>query len=245
MTSHEPVRVVIHGASGRMGQALLRLLDGWPGLRLVAAVAGRQAPQLQNVPGFTRDQLGRLPEFDVAIDFSLPVAFDGILAICLQRKAALVSGTTGLSAEQFAKLDEAATHIPVCWAANFSLGVAVLSELVQQAAQAVPDWACDIVESHHIHKKDAPSGTALALGQAVLDGGGAQPHYASLRAGDIVGEHLVQLTGLGERLELIHRASNRDIFARGALHCAAGLAARPAGRWRVIELLDRNDTSPV
>ena len=114
--------------------------------------------------------------------------------------------------------------------------MAVLSELVERAAAALPGWDCDIVESHHVHKQDAPSGTALTLG-ACAEQGGANPRYASLRAGDIVGEHLVQFTSLGERIELTHRASNRDIFARGALHAAVRLVGRPPGQYRVRDLL--------
>lgn len=237
--AYEPVRLVVHGASGRMGQALLRLRAEQPALRLVAAVAGREAPRIEGVPGFTAAQLDALPPFDVCIDFSLPQGFDAVLACCRERGAALVSGTTGLSPIQREELDAAATRIPVLWSANFSLGVAVLTDLVRRAAAALPQWQRDIVEFHHIHKQDAPSGTALALGQAMQDGGGGAPHYASLRAGDIVGEHLVQFTGLGERIELVHRATDRDIFARGALRCALALAQRAPGRYRVIELLDQ------
>src|SRR5690606_3646459 len=103
--------------------------------------------------------------------------------------------------------------------ANFSLGVAVLAELVERAAASLPDWDCDVLETHHVHKRDSPSGTALALGERAA-AAGARARYASLRAGDVVGEHTVQFTGLGERLELIHRATDRDVFARGALHAA-------------------------
>ena len=112
----------------------------------------------------------------------------------------------------------------------------MLNDLVERAARALPGWDCDIVESHHTRKLDAPSGTALTLGDAAGQGG-ATPHYASIRAGDIVGEHLVQFTSAGERIELVHRASNRDIFARGALHVAVRLKGRAAGRYRVADLL--------
>lgn len=234
-----PLRVLIHGASGRMGQALLRLAAGEPALQVVAAVTHRP-PATRVVDGvayFAASELPGAPVFDVAIDFSLPEGFDPILALCLQRKAALVSGTTGLSEAQRAALQQAGGDIPVVWASNFSLGVAVLAELVERAAAALPGWDCDIIESHHIHKQDAPSGTALTLGQGV-ELAGATPRYASLRAGDIVGEHLVQFTGLGERVELTHRATNRDIFARGALHAAQRLTNRPPGLYRVRDLLD-------
>ena len=232
-----PLRLVIHGASGRMGQALVRLCAEEPALQLVAAVAGREAPHIAGVPGFAARQLASLPKFDVCIDFSLPAGFDPVLDRCLAQGAAFVSGTTGLDSHQQTRLDEAAARIPVLWAANFSLGVAVLEDLVRRAAAALPQWQRHIVESHHLHKKDAPSGTALVLGQAVVEGGGAAPHYASLRAGDIVGEHLVQFTGQGERIELVHRANDRDIFARGALHAAAWLHAHAPGRYQVGDTL--------
>ena len=222
-----------------MGQALLRLCAERPdACRVVAAVARGMPAQrvVDGVPWFATSELGGLPEFDVAIDFSLPAGFDGVLALCASRGAALVSGTTGLAAAQREALEAAATTIPVLWASNFSLGVAVLGELVERAARALQGWDCDIVEAHHVHKQDAPSGTALSLGQAA-ERGGAAPHYASLRAGDIVGEHTVQFTGLGERVELVHRATNRDVFARGALHAALRLAGRGPGHYRLADLI--------
>ena len=234
-----PLRLLIHGASGRMGQALLRLGPRLPDSRVVAGVCGDRPGQrvVDGVPQFAASELGGVPAFDVAIDFSRPEGFERILALCTERGAALVSGTTGLSESQFAALDQAAVRIPCAWAANFSLGVAVLSRLVEQAVPALAGWDCDIVESHHARKIDAPSGTALALG-AVASAAGAEPRYASVRAGDIVGEHLVQFTGMGERLELAHRATNRDVFARGALHAARRLQGRPPGRYGLRDLLD-------
>jgi 4-hydroxy-tetrahydrodipicolinate reductase len=233
-----PVRILIHGASGRMGQTLLRLAAEREDLAIVAAVAPPSADAaLLGQPFHPLDQLETAPEFDAAIDFSLPAGFDAILALCARRGAAFVSGTTGLASTQRAAMQSASTQIPMLWAANFSLGVAVLEELVERAATALHTWDCDIVESHHTRKLDAPSGTALALG-AAAQRSGADPRYASLRAGDIVGEHLVQFTGQGERIELIHRAGNRDIFARGALHAAARLAGRAPGSYRLRDLLD-------
>ncbi len=221
-----------------MGQALLRLAADDQALQVVAAVVGRSPSQrvIDGVPHFAASELAGAPAFDVAIDFSLPHGFGPILALCVQRGAPLVSGTTGLDEAQRAALAEAAQRIPLVWASNFSLGVAVLTDLVERAAGTLPGWDCDIVESHHVHKQDAPSGTALTLGEAAT-GSGAQPRFASLRAGDIVGEHLVQFTGLGERIELVHRASNRDIFARGALHAAKRLHGRPPGSYRVRDLI--------
>lgn len=233
-----PIRILIHGASGRMGQALSRLSGERDDIQLVAAVSRSKPAQrvVDGVPQFSVAELHGVPAFDVAIDFSLPAGFDAILGLCLERGAALVSGTTGLGPEQRAAIDRASARIPVLWAANFSLGVAVLCELVERAARTLPGWDCDIVESHHVHKKDAPSGTALVLG-ACAEEGGAIPRHAAIRAGDIVGEHLVQFTGLGERVELVHRATNRDVFARGALHAAVRLAGRDPGSYGLRDLL--------
>ncbi|MGY0651067.1 4-hydroxy-tetrahydrodipicolinate reductase [Luteimonas sp. A537] len=235
----DPVRFLIHGGSGRMGRALLRLCaQGVPEDCSVVAAVSRRPPQrvVDGVPQFATSELPGVPAFDVAIDFSLPEGFDPLLALCRQRGAALVSGTTGLSDAQRQAMAAAAADIPLLWAANFSLGVAVLEELVERAAGTLAGWDCDIVETHHVHKKDAPSGTALALG-AVAERGGAEPRYASLRAGDVVGEHLVQFTGMGERIELVHRATSRDVFARGALLAASRLHGREAGAWRLRDLL--------
>ena len=222
-----------------MGQALLRLCREDSGCEVVAAVSRRNPAQrvVDGVAQFAASEMSGTPAFDVAVDFSLPEAFDAVLALCVERKAALVSGTTGLSDGQREALQVASASIPVLWASNFSIGVAVLHELVRRAAAALPGWDCDIIESHHVHKKDAPSGTALTLGQAAGSAGQAV-RYASLRAGDIVGEHTVQFTGLGERIELTHRATHRDIFARGALHVARALVGRAPGAYRVRDLLD-------
>lgn len=221
-----------------MGQALLRLARERDDLQAVAAVSRGQPAQrvVEGVPRFAASELSGVPEFDVAIDFSLPEGFDPVLALCVARGSAFVSGTTGLDAAQRVALDAAAVDVPVLWASNFSLGVAVLHALVERAAAALPGWDCDIVEQHHIRKRDAPSGTALTLG-AAAERGGAVPRYASLRAGDIVGEHTVQFAAAGERIELIHRATDRDIFARGALHAAARLPGRAPGRYALADLL--------
>ncbi len=220
-----------------MGQALLRLAAEEPGGHVVAAVSrsGNAVLPLQ-VPQFPATALEAVPDFDVAVDFSLPEGFDAVLALCLSRGAALVSGTTGLDAARKQRLETASASIPLVWASNFSLGVAVLHDLVARAAQLLPGWDCDIVEAHHTRKLDAPSGTALTLG-AAAQASGARPHYASIRAGDIVGEHVVQFAAAGERIELVHRATNRDIFARGALHVATRLHGHAPGRYRVAELL--------
>jgi 4-hydroxy-tetrahydrodipicolinate reductase len=221
-----PIKLLIFGASGRMGQALVRLAAANPALQIITANGRAQA-----------DQLDALPAFDVAIDFSSPAGFDAILALCVSRQKALVSGTTGLQASQFAALERAGASIPVLWASNYSLGVAVLNRLVAQAGHWLSDWQLDILESHHIHKIDAPSGTALSLGETAKLASGNDPVYHSLRGGDIIGEHTVQFTGPGERIELVHRATNRDIFAQGALMAAQRLAVKAKGLYRFDDLL--------
>ena len=232
-----PVRLLIHGGNGRMGQSLQRLGHEDARFAVVVAVSRKVGPRVvDGVPQFASSELAGVPDFDVAIDFSLPAGFDAILALCLARGKPLVSGTTALSAEQLVAMKAASTRIPIAWASNFSLGVALLHDLVARAAQALPGWDCDIVEAHHTRKLDAPSGTALTLGAAAHEHG-AIPHYASIRAGDIIGEHAVQFTAEGERIELVHRAGNRDIFARGALHVARSLRGRAPGSYRVVDLL--------
>jgi 4-hydroxy-tetrahydrodipicolinate reductase len=233
-----PIRILVHGSTGRMGQALLRLAGEQPGLSIVSAVARKPGQRvIDGIPQYAEKELSGVPPFDAAIDFSLPQGLEAVLALCVQRGAALVSGTTGLDDDQKDQLASAATRIPLVWSSNFSLGVAVLARLVQQAARALPGWDCDIVEAHHVRKQDAPSGTALTLG-ATAEQAGANPRYASIRAGDIVGEHTVQFTTHGERIELIHRATDRDIFARGALHAALRLAGRPAGAYSLADLVE-------
>lgn len=233
----DPLRVLIHGANGRMGQALLRLAGEDAAFNIVGAVSREVDARVgDGITRFAVAELNGVPTFDVAIDFSQPDGFDAILALCVVRGKPFVSGTTGLSASQFAALDAASTRIATIWASNYSLGVAVLHDLVERAARVLPGWDCDIIETHHIRKVDSPSGTALTLGDSAGKGG-AMPHYASIRAGDIIGEHCVQFTSTGERIELIHRATDRDIFARGALHAARTLHVREPHRYLVRDLL--------
>ena len=233
-----PLRVLIHGANGRMGQALLRLADEDAACEIVGAVSRHvDARVVDGIPRFAATELQGVPTFDVAIDFSQPAGFEALLRLCVARGKPFVSGTTSLTSSQFEALDAASARIATMWASNFSLGVAVLHDLVERAARVLPGWDCDIIESHHTGKLDAPSGTARTLGNSA-EQGGATPRYASIRAGDIVGEHSVQFTTTGERIELIHRATNRDIFAAGALHVARALQSRDAGRYRLIDLLD-------
>lgn len=233
-----PIRLAINGANGRMGSALQELLRD--DARFVVATRIGSA-----------DDWRRAPALDVVVDFSSPRGFDAALAHCEEHGVALASGTTGLDAAQRARIGAAAAKIPVLHAANFSLGIAVLAHLLRDAAAALPDWDLEIIEAHHARKVDAPSGTALALGRAAAEArsqdfeamavlarsgqaGLRRPGaigFASIRAGDIVGEHTAILATAGERLELSHRATDRAIFARGALTAAAWLAGKPPGRY--------------
>jgi 4-hydroxy-tetrahydrodipicolinate reductase len=251
-----PVRLAVSGASGRMGHALLGLLAEDARFELVhAVVAPGSIHDGQPVFAGASESLRHahdwnlVPEVDVVIDFSGPAALALALDHCLARGVALVSGTTGIDAALEARLADAGRHIAILRAANFSLGVAVLTRLLRGAAAALPAWDLEIVEAHHGRKQDAPSGTALALGRAAADArrttleatgvygregqtgarGEGDIGFAVVRGGDIVGEHSAMLIGQGERLELVHRATDRSIFARGALQAAHWLAGRPAG----------------
>lgn len=221
-----------------MGKALIRLAAADTSLLVVAAVSRSGDPAADaSVPAFRADAVGDWPAFDVAVDFSLPDGFDRLLDACRQRGAALVSGTTGLEGRQLMHLAEASSDIPVLWASNFSLGVVVLHELVRQVSESLPDWGVAIFETHHVHKLDAPSGTALTLARAASEVNGREPAIESIRQGEVIGEHVVRFSGMGETLELSHRASDRDIFALGALEAARRLALQPAGQFSLAELL--------
>lgn len=259
-----PIRLAINGASGRMGRALLALLRDDSRFELVHAVVAPGSADDGQPVNIRPDAALRFahdwadaPALDVMIDFSGPAALDGALNHCLAHGIALVSGTTGLDAAMEARLAQAGEHIALLRAANFSLGVAVLTRLLRDAAAALPDWDLEIVEAHHNRKQDAPSGTALALGHAAaaarkttLDHaavysreGQTGPRaegsigFAVVRGGDIVGEHTALLIGQGERVELGHRATDRSIFARGALQAAYWLSSRPAGHWQIDDVI--------
>jgi 4-hydroxy-tetrahydrodipicolinate reductase len=219
-----------------MGRALVRMASADARFQIAGAIT-RAGGSVGGVRALSAERIASAIPFDVLVDFSLPSAFDAALEICLQRGCALVSGTTGLSSDQITAMDAAAKSIPVIWASNFSMGAAVLNDLVARAAEALPGWDCHVIETHHTDKRDAPSGTAMTLGQSIASARGALPHIVSLRAGDVVGEHTVQFTGMGERLELIHRAADREIFARGALEAAARIAGRGPGRYALGKLL--------
>lgn len=203
---------------------------------------------------------------DVLIDFTTPAALEATLDAACEGKAALVIGTTGLEPHHHALIDVAARSVPVLQAANTSLGITLLASLVEQAARALgDDWDIEIVDLHHRHKVDAPSGTALALGEAAARGRGIQlakyaergrdgisaPRaqgaigFAAMRGGSAAGDHTVLFAAEGERLEFTHRAESRLIFARGALRAAAWLAGKPKGRYTMVDVLGLASPAPA
>ncbi|MEL7238731.1 MAG: 4-hydroxy-tetrahydrodipicolinate reductase, partial [Planctomycetota bacterium] len=213
------------------------------------------ADDLELAGALTRDATV-LPACDVLIDFTSPAGFRQWLSACVEAKTPFLSGTTGLTDADNALLDDAAEMIPVLHNTNTSLGVALLNRLARDAARVLGDeFDVEIVEAHHNQKKDAPSGTASTLADAVLDGlgrsrdalqfgrHGMTPRDAatvgvhSLRLGDVVGEHTAHFAGQGERIELTHKATSRDTFARGALRAARWLASQPAGRYVIDNVL--------
>lgn len=235
----EAIKLIIFGASGRMGRALLRIAAADQRFELVAGVVGRNVSTIDGVacPLFAINHLGELPTFDIAIDFSQPEAFETIVQFCISRNVPLVSGTTGLTASQKQTMTDATSAIPVLWASNFSLGVAVLNDLVSRAAKVLGSWGVEITETHHVHKKDAPSGTALTLGQSAEEGGAGKPGYVSHREGEVIGDHTVKFNGPGEFIELRHNAVDRDIFVRGALEAAYRLREKTPRLYQFSELI--------
>lgn len=260
----QTIRLAINGASGRMGRALLALVREDRRFELVhAAVAAGSEHDGTPVYGELSTSLryahdwASAPKADVVVDFSGPDGLYAVLAHCTEHGVALVTGTTGIDAALKARISDAGRRIAILRAANFSLGVAVLTRLLREAAAALPDWDLEIVEAHHGRKEDAPSGTALALGHAaaaardttlekdgvyVREGRPGARHsgnigFAVVRGGDVVGEHTALLLGHGERVELSHRATDRSIFARGALEAAAWLAGQKPGSYSIDDLL--------
>jgi len=267
----ELVYVVVYGSGGRMGQAVVRAILESTQARLACALvrpgSGLADEPLDRVFGALPRDVDFSTSLDpdvpcnVLVDFSGPNSFDAALALAVERRVAFISGTTGLRDEQLAAMHSAARTIAVLWSANFSLGVAMLLRAARRAAATLPEWDCEIVEMHHARKQDSPSGTALALGQAVADGRevalaeravfaridktgprkAGEIGFASLRGGDVVGEHTVIFATDSERLEFTHRAGSRDIFARGALAAAIWISGREPGMYTFDQVLAPND----
>ena len=265
-----PLRVVIAGATGRMGLMLLKAVAASPACRLVGALEREGSPHLGADAGslagleacgvaIGSDAVGALVGADAVIDFTTPANTVALSALAAQARIVHVIGTTGLAEADFCKLEAAARHAVLVQSGNMSLGVNLLAALIARAAAALDDsYDIEIVEMHHRHKVDAPSGTALMLGQAAAEGRGIalDAHsargrdghtgarrtgdigFASLRGGSVIGDHTVIFAGAGERIELRHVAEDRSLFADGALRAALWGRGRPPGFYGMTDVLE-------
>jgi len=260
------VKLALHGASGRMGRAITRLAQSLKDVEIVGAACSSGDPSLGRDIGelaglgslgvvTSPDVASSLLGADVVIDFSTASAVAPLAQLATRQRVALVIGTTNLDAAAKRALDKASEVVPVLVAGNMSLGIQVLAEVVEQALRRLGlGYDVEIVEVHHRKKIDSPSGTATRLLEAVKkvrpdlrelrgrDGEvGARTDdevaVIGIRGGDVIGDHTVHLLGDGERLELTHRATNRDLFAHGALRAAQFLAGKPAGRYQISDVL--------
>ena len=257
------------GATGRMGRAILACAQDHEDLALVGAATepgdaalGRDAGELAGLDSLgvplTDDRSQALSRAQVAIDFTLPAALEANVEACIVQGTALVVGTTGLGEQQLGALERAAHEIPIVYARNMSVGVNVFMNLVTRAAKALgPDYDVEIAEAHHRHKVDAPSGTAIDIGERIaavkgrsldeLAVHGRHGHtgprvpgtigFSVVRAGSIVGQHSVLFSALEEEVELTHRAIDRKSFARGAIRAARWLAGQPPGLYSMNDVL--------
>lgn len=260
-------QVVVVGARGRMGMQLVRSVMESDTMTLAGAVdrsggpgLGQDAGTLVGLPeiGVKVTEEIRPQRGAVVVDFSLPSATEANIAQCIEHRAPLVLGTTGISAQTRDVLKEAGKEVAIVSAANFSVGITLMVEMAAQAARALgTDWDAELFEIHHRHKRDAPSGTALRIGKAIAQNTGrtfddalvtgrasrSEPRtreeigISAVRGGDSVGEHTVLFFGNGERLELSHRATDRAIFARGALRAARWVADREPGLYDMKDVL--------
>ena len=264
------VKIGVLGANGRMGRVLIdaahqhqELVLGFASVRQHSPFIGIDAGELaginkQNVIiNVLADDIASTA--DVLIDFTLPEALENNLQFAVKHNKPVVIGTTGLNKAQLALIDEAAAHVPIVFAANYSVGVNLMLNLVSTAARVMGDGAdIEIIEAHHRFKKDAPSGTAIAIGQSIAntlnrdlstcavygregDTGERDSQtigFATVRAGDIVGEHTALFASIGERIEITHKASNRLTFANGALCAALWVRAKPAGLYSMQQVLN-------
>jgi 4-hydroxy-tetrahydrodipicolinate reductase len=267
------MRLVVVGAAGRMGQALVRAVHHAPGVVLAAAIEREGSPALGQDAGLvagagitgvtvTDDPLTAFAQADGVLDFTIPAASVAFAALAAQARVVHVIGTTGFSDDDFARLKAASRHAIVIQSGNFGLGVNVLAQLVKRAAKALDlDYDIEIVEMHHRMKIDAPSGTALLLGEAAAAGrgialadhmdkardghhGARKPGdvgFASLRGGTVAGEHSVIFAGPGERITLSHSAESRDNFANGAVKAALWGRGRKPGYFSMTDVLGLAD----
>jgi len=252
------IKAGVYGASGRVGRLLIDDIAKSEGIE-VTVIHVRKELNFALADGIavTNDVMAFLEKCDIVIDFSLPEACEKLLETALKHPKPLVIGTTGLSSHQLNLLKEASENMPVLYATNMSLGVALLNKLVHQASQALADFDIEIVEMHHRHKKDAPSGTALTLAESAakareldLDkvrvsgrdgniGERSKEEIAvmALRGGDIVGRHTVGFYNDGEFLELNHTATSRETFSKGAIRAAKWLVNQESGFYSINDCL--------
>ncbi len=272
-SENREMKLAVMGAAGRMGRALVRAIAEAEGAAIAggterpgSAALGRDIGEVAGLGplGVTisDDPLTLMTEVDGILDFTTPAATVAFAALAAQARIVHVIGTTGLSAEDEAKIAAAARHASIVKAGNMSLGVNLLVSLAERVARALGlEFDIEIVEMHHRHKVDAPSGTALMLGEAVAAGRGIaldehairardghtgpRPDgaigFATLRGGDVVGEHSVIFAGPGERIELTHRAGDRAIFARGAVKAALWARGRKPGLYAMADVLGLNE----
>jgi len=264
------MRLIVTGAAGRMGRMVVKTIQETPGLKVVGALEragasalGQDVGTLAGLPSplgvtITDDALSLMMGADGIVDFSSPTASVELAALAAQARIAHVIGTTGLSSEDLGKIAAAARHAPIVRSGNMSLGVNLLAGLVRAAARALgPEFDVEIVEMHHRMKLDAPSGTALMLGEAAAEGRGIElsDHsargrdgitgarklgdigFASLRGGTVIGEHSVIFAGEGERIVLTHHAEDRSLFARGAVKAALWAHNRKPGLYSMGDVL--------
>jgi 4-hydroxy-tetrahydrodipicolinate reductase len=261
--------LVVVGAAGRMGRTLVRTVSATPGVVLVGAVERAGAPEIGEDAGalaglkpngvlLTDDPLAVFAKADGVLDFTVPAATIGFVELSAQARIVHVIGTTGLSADDEAKIKAASRHAVIVKSGNMSLGVNLLAALVKQAAKALGDeFDVEVLEMHHRHKVDAPSGTALLLGRAAAEGRGidlaarsvrvrdgvtgarkaGDIGFATLRGGSVVGEHSVLFAGEGEIIEFTHKASDRSLFARGAVKAALWGRGQKPGLYAMTDVL--------
>jgi len=262
-------RVGVTGCGGRMGRMLVAEVQATPGLALAGGseapgspLIGRDIGELAGIGpvglAATGDAAALVAKADIIIDFTVPAAAVEHARLCAEHGTALVLGTTGLGTPQEEVLKAAAQRVAIVWAPNMSPVVTLMQGLVTEAARLLgEDYDIEVLEMHHRHKVDAPSGTALALGRAAAEGRGIElasrsqrvrdghtgPRragdigFARLRGGDVVGDHTVIFAGEGERLELTHRAQSRRLFARGAMRAALWVAGRKPGLYGMRDVL--------
>lgn len=240
------IRVVITGAAGRMGQELQAVLSQADDVEIIALIVREDEAALgepaavRGLVNYTADLPAALANANLLIDFTHASAFSTVVRSAVDAGVALVSGTTGITDADRALLDQAATAIPVLWASNTSVGVNVMLDLLKVAVERLGDgYDIEVVETHHRHKKDAPSGTAKTLVKALhaARGEGGEIPCHAIRGGDVVGDHTIHFMGPGDRIELTHRATTRRTFAQGALRAARWLVSRSPGQYTMGDAL--------